>query len=97
RASSFKNLQHGETVEFDADGQQHTGVFHPVVDDKVDLGHHLTVSVNVANDSVTGVITVETQDGKVRYFNLQGVEIENPENGIYLKEANGKVSKVIVK
>lgn len=36
-------------------------------------------------------------DAPVRYFNLQGVEVANPENGIFIKVQGNKVSKVFVK
>ncbi len=45
----------------------------------------------------SGVKTVEAVNGESRYFNLQGLEVENPENGIFVKVTDGKVSKVIVK
>ena len=33
----------------------------------------------------------------VEYFNLQGVRVANPENGVYLRRQGNKVSKVLVK
>lgn len=35
------------------------------------------------------------EEGEVRYFNLQGVEINNPANGVFVRVANGKASKVV--
>lgn len=58
-------------------------------------GFHL---IKVDKDSTTGVeeITVE-ENAPVEYFNLQGVRVANPENGIFIKRAGDKVTKVIVK
>ena len=33
----------------------------------------------------------------VEYFNLQGVKVANPENGVFIRRQGDKVSKVIVK
>lgn len=45
----------------------------------------------------TGVesVTVE-EDGEAVYYNLQGVKVENPEKGIYVKVQNGKAEKVVL-
>jgi len=40
---------------------------------------------------------VEEIDAPVEYYNLQGVKVVNPENGIYIKRQGNKVSKVLVK
>ncbi|MCM1474661.1 MAG: starch-binding protein [Muribaculaceae bacterium] len=45
----------------------------------------------------TGVEGIAAEEGDARYFNLQGVEVENPSAGIYVKVAGGKAVKVIVK
>lgn len=36
-------------------------------------------------------------ESEAEYFNLQGVKVANPSNGVYIRRANGKVSKVFVK
>lgn len=44
----------------------------------------------------SGVESIEGEDGEVRYFNLQGVELKNPSKGqIYIKVANGKAVKEV--
>ena len=46
----------------------------------------------------TGVEEVETADeaGAV-YYNLQGMKVENPGNGIYIKVSGGKTQKVMIR
>ena len=46
----------------------------------------------------TGVedVTVD-ENAPVEYYNLQGVRVANPENGIYIRRQGSKVSKVLVK
>lgn len=46
----------------------------------------------------TGVETVGVaEDGETMFFTLQGVRVENPQQGLYIKVQNGKASKVLVK
>lgn len=45
----------------------------------------------------TGVAEVEVEEGEAAYYTLQGVRVANPENGIYVKVANGKATKVVVR
>ena len=40
-------------------------------------------------------ITVEA-DGPVRYYNLQGIEVANPSNGIFIRRQGNKANKVIL-
>ncbi len=41
-------------------------------------------------------IAVEVSDDEVEYFNLQGMKVANPENGIYIRKQGSKTSKVFV-
>lgn len=43
------------------------------------------------------VDSIEVADEAVEYFNLQGVRVANPENGLYIRRQGSKVSKVLVK
>lgn len=36
------------------------------------------------------------EDAPVEYFNLQGVRVANPENGLYIKRQGNKVEKVVL-
>jgi len=40
---------------------------------------------------------VESEDGDARYFNLQGLEVKNPGQGLYIRVANGKATKILKK
>ena len=46
-------------------------------------------------DSVDDIVIDE--NAPVEYYNLQGVRVANPENGIYIRRQGSKVSKVLVK
>ncbi|MDE7462385.1 MAG: starch-binding protein [Muribaculaceae bacterium] len=45
----------------------------------------------------SGVAEIESaEEGEAIYFNLQGVKVANPENGLYIKVLNGKSTKVVL-
>lgn len=63
-----------------------------------------TVQVNginvVAKGDLSGVenIAIENdENAPVEYFNLQGVRIANPENGLYIRRQGNNVSKVLIR
>ncbi|MBD5290412.1 MAG: hypothetical protein HDS26_06990 [Bacteroides sp.] len=43
------------------------------------------------------VNTIAAENAAALYFNLQGVRVANPENGLYIVVKDGKASKVVVK
>lgn len=40
---------------------------------------------------------VADENAPVEYFNLQGVKVENPENGLYIRRQGSKVEKVVIR
>ena len=44
----------------------------------------------------TAVEAIGAEEGEAVYYNLQGVRVDNPEHGIYVKVVNGKASKVVL-
>ncbi len=46
---------------------------------------------------VSGIESVEATEGEVEYFNLQGMPVENPGKGIYLRRQGKSTSKVIIR
>lgn len=45
----------------------------------------------------SGVDSVEADDEPVEYFNLQGVPVENPASGLYIRRQGSQTSKVLIK
>lgn len=45
----------------------------------------------------TSVEDLVVEDTVVEYYNLQGVKVANPSNGVFIRVANGKATKVLVK
>lgn len=56
---------------------------------------HLHVSKT--ETSLIDVIGSDDDNAPVEYFNLQGVRVENPENGLYIRRQGKKVEKVFVR
>lgn len=49
-------------------------------------------------EGTTGIADiVADENAPVEYFNLQGIRVDNPENGLYIRRQGNKVTKVIVK
>ncbi len=57
----------------------------------------ITTAVTVIADP-SGIEEVENDlSGNVEYYNLQGIRVENPENGLFIRCQGGKTTKVYVK
>lgn len=58
----------------------------------------ILVTFNGSKVTSSVIDTVVTVDGEnVEYYNLQGIRVENPENGVYIRRQGNTVSKVLVK
>lgn len=53
---------------------------------------------NVGNGGNAGIeaVTNDNNDAPVEYFNLQGLRIDQPSNGIYIRRQGSKTSKVLI-
>lgn len=90
-------LQKGNEFEFPADGQNKMAVLYLYAGEKVYTPKGVQLAMIVDPGENVGVESLDAVDGAARYFNLQGVEVSDPIPGVYVKVADGKVSKVIVK
>lgn len=88
-------IQKGTSLQFPADGITSVGLYYLYFDGRVDTGNPIQIAVMV--DKTTGVASVETEGNAVRYFNLYGVEVEEPESGIYVKVTGDKAEKIFIK
>ena len=58
------------------------------------------LSATYTGEVITGIEKVrvdENYETTTKYYNLHGIEIQNPSNGIYIKQEGNKTSKVIIK
>ena len=54
-----------------------------------------SVAKTIVADAATGIAGIEAEDGVAVYFNLQGVRVQNPENGVFIRVQNGKAVKIV--
>lgn len=54
------------------------------------------MTVTVSNESA-GVESIGVENAPAVYYNLQGVEVANPQNGLYIVKQGNKVSKQLIK
>ncbi|MCH5221037.1 MAG: choice-of-anchor J domain-containing protein [Muribaculaceae bacterium] len=55
-----------------------------------------TIYMKKAESGIANIISSD-ENAPVEYFNLQGVRVANPENGLYIRRQGNTVTKVIVK
>lgn len=56
-----------------------------------------TVKV-LSHNALSGIVDIEAEgNGEVEYFNLQGVRVAEPANGLYLRRSGNRVEKVVVR
>ena len=48
-------------------------------------------------DEYSGVDEITVAEGEAQYYNMQGVRVANPENGMFIRVQNGKAQKVVIK
>ncbi|MDE6469316.1 MAG: hypothetical protein K2L28_10535 [Muribaculaceae bacterium] len=57
-----------------------------------------TLAAHDDNNTPTGVENLDaTETAEVEYYNLSGLRVANPENGIFIRRQGNKVTKVLVK
>ena len=61
----------------------------------IDLVNNTFLAV-VYNDPTTAIESIEAENAPVEYYNLQGVKVANPENGLFIKKQGNKAVKVIL-
>lgn len=52
--------------------------------------------IKTLTPEATGIVTIVNDDAEVKYYNLQGVQIDNPSNGVFIKLQGNRATKVIL-
>lgn len=65
---------------------------------KYKVGETEVYGTRFTNNANSGIenITVD-ENAPVEYYNLQGIKVENPESGMYIRRQGGKAQKVIIR
>ncbi|MCH5221927.1 MAG: hypothetical protein J1F05_06375 [Muribaculaceae bacterium] len=61
------------------------------------VAYYPEIYVPLVDKSGVNNVAVADENAPVEYFNLQGVRVANPENGLYIRRQGNTVTKVIVK
>ncbi len=52
--------------------------------------------MTVKVDMLSGIASVDSENAsEAVYYNLQGVRVDNPANGVFVRVAGGKATKVV--
>lgn len=84
------------TISVPADGEEHTYPAYLVAGDRVNTAAQFNISATVTKSSTDGVEGIKASEADAIYYNLQGVQVANPANGVFVKVANGKAVKVVL-
>lgn len=57
----------------------------------------ITVEYRSTGAGVDNVAVEDNTDAPVEYFNIQGVRVSNPENGLYIRRQGSKVNKIVIR
>jgi hypothetical protein len=60
-------------------------------------GNAQAYPISYTKSSTTSISDINVENGAVEYFNLQGVRVANPTNGIFVRRQGNKVSKVVIR
>ncbi|MDE6273392.1 MAG: hypothetical protein K2M31_10360 [Muribaculaceae bacterium] len=84
----------GNVLEVPTDGKTYT---YSVVFGKAgEVNTDNNFIVNVKADKLTGIDQLATEAETVEYFTIDGIKVENPVKGLYIKVTDGKATKVIL-
>lgn len=88
-----ENYVKGNVINVPADGKNHIYAIVLGANGLVDIENASLLGAKVSYNPTVSVEGIEIEENAT-YFNLQGVKVANPENGIFVKVVNGKAVKV---
>ncbi len=78
----------------DANGKQAAEIFSYKTGNGMAM--YLLAEPGYQGAGVEGVMVADDANAPVEYFNLQGIRVENPENGVFVRRQGATVTKVIL-
>ncbi|MGM9815666.1 MAG: hypothetical protein ACI304_01235 [Lepagella sp.] len=55
-----------------------------------------SINLSASSNIETGITDINPDANEAEYYNLQGIRVDNPENGIYIRRQGNKTTKVIL-
>lgn len=93
---TFTNTLNTECIICQSKGNQ--GTFYTnVAPAKAPQEYNLPTLYKEGQGAGVEAVEAETADAPVVYYNLQGVRVENPENGLYIRVQGNKATKVAIR
>lgn len=92
----LSGLENGETFKVNV-ALVKNGLSTPLIGDTNESEQNFTISASPEYAIPVGVETIgqEAEETEAIYFNLQGVRVNNPERGLYIKVVGTKATKVV--
>lgn len=94
--ASWMGLTESNTLTFSVDGKEHQAMVYLVKEDNY-YAVNIDFIFQVSKTDGSAVESINAIGGKAAYYDMNGNKIAKPDNGIYVKVANGKAAKVVVK
>ena len=84
-------------VNFTCAFEGKTTIVFTLVEGSDAIGSSIPSNIVVTNGTSVGATMIEATEGEAVYYTLQGVKVNNPSNGMFVKIVDGKATKVVVK
>ncbi|MDE6339666.1 MAG: hypothetical protein K2K97_07765 [Muribaculaceae bacterium] len=88
-------MKTGNTVTLAADGDDHTATLYLYKGDQAYMAQPLAITAE--QDKPTNVDVIDADSENARYYSIDGTEVANPANGLFIRVASNKATKVIIK
>ena len=73
-----------------------TGLVCTMTNSHTKVKNKITLTTNPVDINATAIDAIKAEaEGAAEYYNLQGIRVSNPENGIFIKRQGGKSVKVV--
>ncbi|MCM1521768.1 MAG: M6 family metalloprotease domain-containing protein [Muribaculaceae bacterium] len=96
----YKDLRTGNVTSYEVRGLDPSTLYYYTVQATDGTTNSISsneISVETTFDSAINSIEAIDGDAPVEYFNLQGIRVDNPTTGIYIRRQGSKVTKVQVR
>ncbi|MDE7349441.1 MAG: hypothetical protein K2N25_00080, partial [Muribaculaceae bacterium] len=98
----YNTLSYSYVKKLDAekDGYEYEGIFTVKATDETSRSYTLYLSFrfnDTQNGGTSSAIEVSVENAPVEYYNLQGVKVAEPSNGIFIRKQGSKTTKVAIK
>lgn len=93
---NHETISYFDAGKFNVNSEIPVTITFTLVEGSAEKGTNIGSRILISRDesALNGIGGIENETGAVRYFNLQGIEIDRPSQGIYIKVGEGKSTLV---